>query len=107
MMTTCDSGDAEVDIAVADIDAPARDGCSYFENLSFGATLKRMLSIYKRGFCQIGPLQLLIRGDYAILWAILLAILVPAFGLEGGLENDPYYVQDNSGAFAVLYMLQY
>ncbi|KAL3919584.1 MAG: hypothetical protein SGARI_007170, partial [Bacillariaceae sp.] len=73
---------------------------NYFSRLSLDESLRRTVQVYCRGFSTFTQIGCITVATRATLWALLLLVLKPAFGIEGNADwTDPNYLMDHMGAF--------
>jgi len=78
-----------------------------FERLSLDESLRRTLSVYRKGFLVFTKIALLVLGVSALLWVILLPILLSTLNVNGQDFTDPQYLVDHMKEFYTLIASKY
>ena len=77
----------------------------FFRPLSIAGTLNRAWTIYRLGFKTFNKINTITLGSLILLWATLLLILIPAFGLDPS-DHSVEYKKENAALFFILFLLE-
>jgi hypothetical protein len=82
------------------------DTTNLFQRLSLDESLRRTVAVYRAGFLVFSQIGFLIIVTQTVLWASLLLVLRPAFGLDDDPNfEDPVYLLSHLGGFyGILYI---
>jgi hypothetical protein len=75
------------------------DASYYFQHLSLCGTIQRTAVVIASDIFVFAQLGFVTVGAYVIVWACLLLILIPTFGLDADQMDDPEYILANPGPF--------
>lgn len=74
-----------------------------FERLTLDGSLRRTVSVYRKGFIGFTKIAALILGVTALVWAILLPILIATLHVNGRDFADPNYFEDRWKEFYLMF----
>jgi hypothetical protein len=79
---------------------------SYFQRLTLCQTIRRTVDVISSDLSVFAQLGFVTVGVYALVWACMLLVLMPAFGLDAkALKDDPQYLVGHMGPFNALIVI--